>query len=344
MVEAKVSKNRGQNPSGAMRGTMSVTSVAAPVSTGRTFRFGGGMGISDLRAVNFAYQMGYVWIGNGTLGTNDNVYFADSSATYTVTGVVPILPADATLGASYITNVWKQFARVVYHRIRVHIMPVAAAVSSSTTIDVVLAPFRGGSGVPVFKTDTTAGNSAVSAVGFSGAVQFDMWQGISMDITKFIAGGSGTRQNEFNVASSVASTSETATTGTLIAPCGLFFAGDSTGSSYRGFGVGRVYVEILVDLLDFTGGYVAANPGLSLSDAMRDVALRVSSIRLSKSCSSSESSSHKGEMKKAAESAVADDHFAVVRSCDVESDTLPLGTPTLLRQPARAPTQVSKRP
>jgi len=233
MVEAKVSKNRGQNPSGAMRGTMSVTSVAAPVSTGRTFRFGGGMGISDLRAVNFAYQMGYVWIGNGTLGTNDNVYFADSSATYTVTGVVPILPADATLGASYITNVWKQFARVVYHRIRVHIMPVAAAVSSSTTIDVVLAPFRGGSGVPVFKTDTTAGNSAVSAVGFSGAVQFDMWQGISMDITKFIAGGSGTRQNEFNVASSVASTSETATTGTLIAPCGLFFAGDSTGSSYR---------------------------------------------------------------------------------------------------------------
>lgn len=252
-----------------------MTSYPAPVSRGLSIRNPAGNGMADLLRHRFSYQAGFIYVGNGTLGANDSIYFSPSAQTTTITPFVPIAPADATLGQAYIADLWKHYARKVYHGVRLFVVPIAASNSTATGVDIVIAPFRGGSIVPIAKADTTAANATSSVIGMSGSRQFSAWLGCDMDLTAYIAGGSGAKQNEFNIANDTAQTSgsETIADQSWTTPCAFAVAGDATTTTYRGVFVARVYVEVIVSLLDFIGGFAATNPTLVRAKRARESVL-----------------------------------------------------------------------
>lgn len=235
--------------------------VQAPVNFGNRIRFSAGMGLSDMRDMRFQYLAGYIYVGNGTLGKSGDVYYQTPDGTSTITSYVPIMPADATIGASYVTDVWKHFARKKFKRVGVHIVPQSVGCATSTTVDVIVAPRRGAALSPVVKTDTTGQNTATATIGNAGAVQFSVWNGCSLDLTPFIAGGSGPAQNEFNVPSSGSLAGTDDADMSLVAPCGIAISGAAPASTYDAKQLATIYVEVVVDLLDFSGGLTPANPG-----------------------------------------------------------------------------------
>jgi len=308
--------------------------VNAPVSTGYRASFKSG-GFDDIMRQRFSYQAGFVYVGNNTLGKSGGVYAVENTQTDLLTNWIPIMPPDALLGQSYIADVWKHYARVRYHAIKLHVMPISIGNATSTQLDVVLAPYRGGAIAPTLTTTTTAANNTGNVIGQSGSMQFNIWCGATMDLTPYIAGGSGAKQNEFNIPNSVAITSSTVTTNSLVSPAGWILAGDTVASTYDGAYLGRMYCEVLVDLLDFTGGFTEANPEVTAAREMSRKRFRDCKIDGTSKDRDSDTKYLKLDTGKIS----TEDHFVRVdASMDTSSD-LPLTAPLLLRQNAQVRTQ-----
>jgi hypothetical protein len=242
--------------------SLQTRSYPAPVSMGRTLYFAAGSGMANLLRHRFQYQAGYVYVGNGTLGAASQVYFAVNGLGSQALAYVPVMPADATFGQSYITDIAKHYARKVVHTVRLHILPISASNSSATGVDVVLAPYRGGSIDVSMDSGKVAAPTATNIIGSSGAVQFPIWKGHTMDLTPYIAGGSGREQNEFNIGSATASTSDTQAINSWVVPCAYILSGDAPSTTYDGSYIGRIYVEIVMSFLDFIGGLTQPNPSI----------------------------------------------------------------------------------
>jgi len=236
------------------------------------------LGIGEVKRLQIAYPMGYTFVGNGTDGTNNSVYFETASGTYLIagtgaaisgilpSGAVPIAPSDLDLGASYVNDFTKHFSRVRVNRLQVHVDSLQP--STSNNMVAVVAPSRG-SGLgqlsyPVaFATGSIQANSFGQVSSMQGAFAIDSWESKCVDITRYIAGGSGPLQNEFEIGviaaqqypAHIYSTAAPPLSSLLgLVPACLSIAGNSTTAGLAGTRVHQISISIDIDLLDFLGG------------------------------------------------------------------------------------------
>lgn len=229
-------------------------------------------GISDIRGLRVSYVAGYTYVGNGTSGTIDAVLFRAKNLTLcnpfaagTASGQVPIAASDPVLGATYVSDLEKHFARKVIKRMWLHVDSLQPATSNNMMC--VIAPSRGGGATPYTffspaATAPLAGNTVENVSSMRGAFPVDSWESKSMDISEFIAGGSGAKQNEFEIGSTdpaVTNVSGGGVDGEGLIPACFAVAGNSTTTTLRGSNVHQIVVEQEIDLLDYVGGMAQAS-------------------------------------------------------------------------------------
>jgi len=262
---------RVKGPSGVARGTGVAgfgSYLAAPANSGFSYRRGRG-GMSDVRNHRIEWVMGYAYVGDGTHGAQDSVYFGAGDATTTYPSLIPIAPADATFGQSYAADVMKHYARKNVRSCGVAYLPKFTSTANSCQVQ--MAPYRGGSLLPVAKTDTTAAPTQANVFGMQDNISFSCFQEAQLDLTKYIAGGSGPTQREFNVGAPAADASGTVAVNSLVVPCGFIVTGTNSNTAFRGANIGTFVGCITLDLLDYLGGQSESNPNIAIRYADGEV-------------------------------------------------------------------------
>ncbi len=234
------------------------------------------IGLSDLRSHKLSWVAGYVYVGDGINGAQDSVYFriANNSAGVMGTkivpgtsggGQVPVLGSDTRIGQSYVRDIAQHFSRKRINSCTLKILPLAP--STANSCQVVVAPVRGygqSGDTRVFWGATTAAPLVTNTMGMAGAKSAASWQEIDLDLTPYIAGGSGPKQNEFNINADAEFSDST--WGDLdfdlteIAPCAFVITGTNNTTALRGTNVSLVLIEQNVDFLDFLAGNSALKP------------------------------------------------------------------------------------
>jgi len=212
-----------------------------------------GVGLSDLVAHRASWLAGYIYVGNGTLGATDGVYYRDVTTNVTIVPSAPIGAGDANVGQTYMQDIEKHYSRKVYRRLMAHIIPLQTSTSNSMVA--YIAPTRGPTGLlsSATHTDTTVAN----VISMGGVTEAASWQASTIDITPYIAGGSGAQQNEFQMTNLVAEGAIIGndTWGTDLVPAMLTVAGNNATSGLRGTNTHLVVIEQIADYLDFLGGF-----------------------------------------------------------------------------------------
>jgi len=218
------------------------------------------LGLQDIRDLVVSYSPGSIYVGNGTLGATDGVYMIRASdGADTVIGAIPILPADANIGAAYMTDVIKHFGRIVFKEVRLRLLPIFPSTATNMTVNV--APLRGvsNSALSVFKTDTTAATTALTVISIAGNEVAASYEEALLDLTPYIAGGDGSKQNEFNVSvvtNSTAAFGSSGFVGTNLIPCAFVVGGNNATTTLRGTTTHYVVIDLRLDLVDFVGNLV----------------------------------------------------------------------------------------
>lgn len=194
-----------------------VTMLSAPQANG--FRYGQlDLGMKDMD-VTARYIAGYARVGNGTNGAAGAVYFEPTESPlvgpYTCPELVPISPSDNStittgigFGTAWMNQLSQLFRRRRYDNLHLQILPYGVGSSSTSGAQLSVAPYRGSAvftGVPATAGSayhaqlaaTTAPLPQATVLSAKGSQSFPSWQPITIDMTDFIAGGSGARQNEF---------------------------------------------------------------------------------------------------------------------------------------------------
>jgi hypothetical protein len=247
---------RSSNGQGRMR-TMGTAAPAAVSIKGMR------VGMSDVLAHNISWLTGFIYVGNGTLGATDGVYFGDTSKTFTILKNIPIAASDSVLGASYCSDIEKHYARKRIRSQKLTLLPLYPSTSNSMTV--IIAPERGpgGTGGAATHTDTTAANLYTNILSMNGAKQVASWEQLDLDLTPYIAGGSGAKQNEFSVDALYAASTELGSNqpnGEGLIPTTFAVSGNNGTSGLRGTVTHAVVISQVVDYIDFLGGQVNPNP------------------------------------------------------------------------------------
>ncbi len=248
-------KQKGVSASGGFAGQVALPAARATVTLNRT----GGM--SDLKAHTVRYLVGYLYVGNGTLGANDQVYFAlGSSGNSTVyKGIIPIAPADASFGQSYIADVVKHYALKRVRRVILSVKPYGVGTQSTAGISFSIAPYKSGSIVIAPVTDTTSANLENVVQGMRDCRSMPSWEGCDMDLTSYISNASGGNVFTVNTNTTIASRSVTDNVNAI--PCGFAVAGTNAGAtSNRGLAFATVSATVVLDTIDFIGGFAQTFP------------------------------------------------------------------------------------
>jgi hypothetical protein len=241
---------------------------------------------------------GYTFVGDGTNGAADNVFYQSAAGTYLsgsaatagTRGAMPILGGDTQLGATYVSDVEKHYARKVIRAMRLHV--VSMQTSTANNMMCVIAPSRGCglAETQVCSPLATAANVQqlfTNVVSMDDAMEVASFESKTLDITKYIAGGGGARQNEFEISNNISATTVLVSGGSPaqdldgIVPACLTVSGNSTTTTLRNTRVHAIIVEQDIDFLDFIGGNApavpvgVATPGMpSSSPAEEEEALR----------------------------------------------------------------------
>lgn len=234
-------------------------------------------GISDIHGLTLSYVAGTVCVGNGTVGIADQCSFYPGANITTVTGnsyasnLAPVAPANGTVsqisagvawGRSYIEDIWKHFARKRYHSIRVRYVPSGTGSNTINGITIAAAPYRGSAAVYSVSNTNGGSLSEESILSMKGSLQCPSYEPFEIDLTPYIAGGSGSKQNEFFVDTyNIGSYPTSGSSGAIVPAC-FVFGGRSVTAAVRGFPVGKILVTMVVDLLDFTGNLFSSFSGL----------------------------------------------------------------------------------
>jgi len=229
------------------------------------------IGMSDLRNHTISWIAGYTFVGNGTNGAANAVLFKTAAGTYIMgnagsgnLGGIPILPADSQVGATYVTDVEKHYARKIIKRMWMHV--VSLQPSTSNNMMAVVAPARGpglaeqGIAEPL-ATATVVSQTLTNVMSMDGAMTVDSFETKTIEITRFIAGGSGAKQNEFemqygaNVANTVLVSGAAPDTDLIgLCPASFIVSGNNTTSGLQNTAVHAIVIEQQIDLLDYIGG------------------------------------------------------------------------------------------
>jgi hypothetical protein len=227
------------------------------------------VGMSDLIQHRITWVAGTVYVGNGTLGATNSVYLATQNPTVIYaagTGGgfwVPFAPADADVGATYASSIMRLYRRCRIRTAKVHLLTVQSSTTNNAVI--AIAPIRGPPGAAEFAqgvTNTSAAQTLQNLMSVSGMLSCDSFENLTLDLTPYIAGGSGAQQNEFAIANTAAQTTDISGTANVLGlvPCAFQVAGNSTVAALQASVTHNVVCEIVCDLLDFVGAIPVIDP------------------------------------------------------------------------------------
>jgi len=232
------------------------------------------IGFSDITRHTVSWIAGYVFVGDGTNGATDSVLFKSASGTYifgdsaTTRGSVPVLAADSHVGATYVSDVEKHFARKRILSQKLTVASLQPATSNNMMVVIAASRAQGLAEqsycYPLASVKTQ--QPFTNVMSMDSAMTVDAWETKSMDISRFIGGGSGARQNEFEIANS-ALASSVFNSGSYpaqdldgLVPTCLTLSGNSTTTALRGTNTHAIIVTQTVDYIDFVGGSNAPYP------------------------------------------------------------------------------------
>jgi len=231
--------------------------------------------MSDLKSHRVSWVIGYTYVGDGASGTANNVYFLTASNTYLIKGfvanssggMVPISGSDVDLGATYVSDVEKHYARKVIRRMWINVDSLQPNTSNNMMCVIAISRGPGGTDMSIPITKATAAvtsNTVANVSSMNKAFTVDSWEHRTVEISEFIAGGSGPRQNEFDIQGSPAGASqgiygngsgaEPSIDGVGNIPACLAVAGNSTTVALQATNVHQISITQEIDLLDFVGG------------------------------------------------------------------------------------------
>jgi len=225
------------------------------------------IGLTDLTAHRISWICGYTYAGlTATKGTSGSVYFRTNTGSLAViTGQsnaqIPILSSNVDIGASFITDIKKHYSRQRVRSLKLTLVPLQP--STAVSAQVYVGPLRSyGTADTTFLSAAggTVGQSIQNVLSMSGSRNCASWETMSLDLTPYIAGGSGGRQNEFNIQASNVGVWGTAADFELNSPAGFCIGGSVATASLYGTDLHMVVIEEIVDLLDFTGAVVMTAP------------------------------------------------------------------------------------
>jgi len=258
-------KNQNSAMSKQMSGVGAVTNFRMPR-----------IGLRDLMCHRISWIAGYTFVGDGTRGTANNVFFSDAAGTYLfggltgtvgtsgVGGGVPILAADSKVGATYIADVEKHYARKVIRKQWMHVITLQPSTSNNMVAYVcgVRGPSAAEQGVALPKATSTAVQQTLTNVlSMDNRLEVRSYESKTMDITHLIAGGSGALQNEFEIDSPTDASTTVIQSSNVpgidligVCPTSLIVSGNCTTTGLQNTNVHAIIVEQEVDFLDFIGG------------------------------------------------------------------------------------------
>lgn len=222
------------------------------------------IGLSDLIAHKVSWIAGYIWVGNGTLGVTDAVYYYNRPQTKLATGGachVPVLAGDNDVGANYVKNLEQMYARKVIRRLRARIISLNPSTANAMVACVAPVAGTGDSLNTTWATGLPAQQTMSNVVGMTREKPIPSYESRVLDLTSFVHGGSGPRQNEFDIASNAAASSTFVGQDLVgVAPCCLCVAGVNNTTALRGTITHMIVIEQVCDYLDFLGGAGLTNP------------------------------------------------------------------------------------
>lgn len=238
----------------------------------------GKKGMGDIIRHVMAWSLGFVYVGNGTNGAANAVLFQTTSGALLADAsvaqpFVPILGSDTVLGKSYVSDITKHYARKVIHRMWLEVN--ALVPSTGSAMMVAIGALRGPSSCAATTPHVlaTAGATAAtldSVTSIRDCMVLTSFENRTMEISHLIAGGSGPRQDEFNVASQNASgtafVAATAVGATLpgglegIVPACIVVGGNNTVAAYQAQQMFEIVIRQEVSFLDYAGGSAQVNP------------------------------------------------------------------------------------
>jgi len=252
MSDKKKSEKKKEGKKSKPKGGVKSKDDSMPFARAQTIKYRQMFG--DIRNHEITWLAGHVYVGNGTLGANDTLYLKVPAATPTVsTGVTPIIPEDSSFGSTSLKDIIQHFARIRYHRLKMTMHTEGAGSSTTTPISVTVAPLRGMAGIYGLKTDTTAATYTADQVSsMQGARQIPVYlPKEEIDLTPYIAGGSGPKQNEFPVDVNEYVASGEVGVGV---PAAFVLAGNNqSNTTFRGLNLMAIFMSATVDLLDYVG-------------------------------------------------------------------------------------------
>lgn len=265
-------KMQGKKPRNSNKGGAAMLKAPAAQFNNLNGRL---IGMSDIVGHSIGWICGYTYVGNGTLGVTDAIYFqAQNSSTVIVPatqgGMVPILASDVRVGQTYVSDVEKHYARKRIRKVVLQFMPLGGSTSNDAMIYVAPVRGAGSSAATTVVAGTPAAVTITDILGMSGATADAPWAIEELDLTKYIAGGSGAKQNEFAISwNGTDSTGWGAGNIDLdgIAPLAFVIAGNNRTAANRGTRLHAIRIQMTCDYLDYLGGVALSNP-LSFSDAV----------------------------------------------------------------------------
>jgi hypothetical protein len=224
------------------------------------------VGLRDMRDLDISWLAGYTLVGNGTLGATDGVYFTDSTAAYIAPtnssgDAIPVAPGDAVLGATYIKDILKHFQRMTIKSVELNVLSINPSTSNSMTAAIMPAAGAGTITQSLTNSSSSAGPSFTNVIGSEGAILVASWESARLDLTKYIRGGSGPKQNDFQLGYEGSGSIGTQTQYLQgVTPCGYIISGINSTTALRATKVHALILTMKVDLFDFVAGETSQLP------------------------------------------------------------------------------------
>ncbi len=218
---------------------------------------------------------GTAYVGNGTLGATDSVYFRPASMTSAViigaasgdSAHVPVAGADTVLGVSYIRDIAKHYSRMRVHSAKVDLTHIVSSTANDATV--ALAPVAGPGASDAATTTTgsgTTGASLAAIQSMEGSRTASAYSSTAVDLTRYVRGGSGPKQNEFSISGVGTSTTVIGQADQDgVVPCCFAIGGYNSTTGLRGKDIHNVVVTLVVEFIDFLGVTPLADPVAYLS-------------------------------------------------------------------------------
>lgn len=221
------------------------------------------VGVSSRGRETVSWIAGQTYVGNGVLGITDQVYFRPAGASTTIlvaaTGTVaqiPIAGSDSIIGTPYLNEVSRRYVRKRIYGMTVSLMHILSSTANDATC--CLAPIAGCGNSAATSSTTgfaTAGANLATLESLEGNKPAAAWQDCHIDMTRYIRGGAGAKQNEFNISS-------TGNTATVIGsgvdqegsvPACFVVGGNSTTVALRGQAIHNVVITQELEFIDWIG-------------------------------------------------------------------------------------------